>query len=90
MTGSVSPRPARQIVRFCPYQLDTGLRRLVRAGIDVPRPPEPTSFLISLLQQAGTLVPKQYLVREIQGRRRRQGQQRVPDRQTCTQGARRA
>ncbi len=67
MTVPVPTRTARQIFRFGPYQLDTGLRRLVRAGSDVPLPPKPTSFLIALLQQAGTLVPKQYLMREIWG-----------------------
>ncbi len=58
MTVSVLTRPTRQIFRFGPYQLDTGLRRLVRAGSDVPLPPEPTSFLILLPQHARTLVPK--------------------------------
>ncbi len=67
MTVSIPTRCKRQIFRFGPYQLDTVLRRLVRAGIDVPLPPKPTSFLILLLQHAGTLVTKQILLREIWG-----------------------
>ena len=67
MTVSVPARPTRQIFRFGPYQLDTALRRLVRAGTDVPLPPKPTSFLILLLQHAGTLVPKDVFLREIWG-----------------------
>jgi DNA-binding winged helix-turn-helix (wHTH) protein len=31
----------------------------------VPLPPKPTSLLILLLHQAGTLVPKQHLLHEI-------------------------
>ncbi|MEQ1760606.1 MAG: tetratricopeptide repeat protein [Vicinamibacterales bacterium] len=67
MTVSTATRPVRQIFRFGPYQLDTGLRRLVRAGSDVPLPPKPTSFLILLLQHAGNLVPKEQIQRELWG-----------------------
>ena len=67
MTVSVPTRPNRQFFRFGPYQLDTALRRLVRAGTDVPLPPKPASFLILLLQHAGTLVPKHVFLREIWG-----------------------
>ena len=63
MPASLPTRSNRQIVRFGPYQLDTGLRRLVRAGIDVPLPPKPMSFLIVLLQHAGELVPKEKITR---------------------------
>jgi len=67
MNVSVPTRPNRQIFRFGPYQLDTALRRLVRAGTDVPLPPKPASFVILLLQHAETSVPKQDFRRGIWG-----------------------
>jgi hypothetical protein len=67
MTVSVPTRRNRQIVRSGPYQRDTELRRLVRAGTEAPPPPKPIALLVLRLQRAGMLVPKGEIVRQVRG-----------------------